>query len=268
MASPREGAQVTTISRWTRVVARATARISSSGGRWLRRRLHRPSVGTLLGLTALVVSLGGVAFAAIPDSPGGLIHVCYDRSDAVGDESGAKLGIIDKARNSRGCDSDDTELTFNQTGPKGDRGLTGPKGDQGLPGPKGDQGLPGPKGDQGLLGPKGDQGLLGPKGDQGLLGPKGDQGIPGPAGVSGYEIVSEVGTTDGVRVLCPSGKAVVGGGAEIAPSSSRSTDYHLTYSGPFAGIGWQAGGDFDFADDDVFHGATALTVWAICVKLA
>jgi hypothetical protein len=91
----------------------------------------------VVALLALVLAAAGGAYAAIPDTPGGTIHVCYDPADANRDASGAKLGIIDKARNPRGCDSDDVELTLNQKGPKGDACLpsnplcVGPKGDKG-----------------------------------------------------------------------------------------------------------------------------------------
>jgi len=108
------------------------------------------------GIAAIVLALGvvgGGAYAAIPDTPGGLIHVCYDPGDARGDESGADLGIIDKARNPEDCDDDDVELTFNQSGspgapgPAGPTGATGPQGPAGLQGP---QGEPGPSGLQNL----------------------------------------------------------------------------------------------------------------------
>jgi len=42
--------------------------------RWIRK--HRPSPGATLGFAALLVALGGVASAAIPDS-NGTVHACY-----------------------------------------------------------------------------------------------------------------------------------------------------------------------------------------------
>lgn len=89
------------------------------------------------GVAAVLLALGvvgGGAYAAIPDTPGGLIHVCYDPVDAQRDKSGAKLGIIDKARNPDDCDNDDVELTFNAQGVPG---ATGPQGPQGPAGPSG-----------------------------------------------------------------------------------------------------------------------------------
>ena len=51
----------------------------SMGGimKWVRK--HRPSPGTAFGAAALMIALGGVAFAAIPDS-NGTIHACYQKN--------------------------------------------------------------------------------------------------------------------------------------------------------------------------------------------
>src|SRR5688500_4424536 len=46
--------------------------------KWISRR--RPSPGTAFGFAALVIALGGAAFAAIPDSSG-TIHGCYLKSN-------------------------------------------------------------------------------------------------------------------------------------------------------------------------------------------
>lgn len=131
-----------------------------------RIRVPRRSPAVPIALAALVLSAAGGAAAAIPDSPGGEIHVCYDAALAA-KQSGAKLSIIDKAVNPEGCDRKDTELTFNQRGPQG------PQGPQGIQGPKGDTGERGPQGEPGPQGPRGDTGAQGPKGD------KGDKGDPG-----------------------------------------------------------------------------------------
>jgi hypothetical protein len=141
-------------------------------------------------------------------------------------------------------------------GPKGDKGDTGAQGAQGLQGPKGDKGDVGPQGIQGLkgdTGAAGPQGLEGPQGPQGLAGPQGSpgpQGVAGPAGgqgpqgamgpigpsgpqgspgISGYErVVGDSGTlsmnpgvSSFVTAVCPTGKRVLGGGHELASSSSQ-----------------------------------------------
>ena len=86
----------------------------------------------IIAVVLAVGIVGAGAYAAIPDTPGGTIHVCYDPVDAVRDKSGATLRIIDKARNPDDCDDDEVELTFNQQGPQGEPGPPGPGGLQNL----------------------------------------------------------------------------------------------------------------------------------------
>src|SRR5262245_21399630 len=114
--------------------------------------------GTALAFVALAALGVGVAVAAIPATDG-IITGCYMKSTGG-------LRVIDLAKG-QNCTSSETNLPWNQTGPRG------PQGPQGLQGPKGDQGLQGPKGD------RGDPGL------NGLQGPKGDQGDPGLNGLKG-----------------------------------------------------------------------------------
>jgi hypothetical protein len=59
--------------------------------KWIVR--HRPSPGTTFGFAALVIALGGVAFAAIPDSSG-TIHGCYQKSNG-------SLRIVESASDCR-----------------------------------------------------------------------------------------------------------------------------------------------------------------------
>ena len=76
-----------------------------------------------IGVAAVVVVLalvaGGIAYATIPGS-GGTIHTCYKKS------SGALRVIDDSVTN---CKSNETALSWNQTGPSGADGAPG------LPGP-------------------------------------------------------------------------------------------------------------------------------------
>jgi hypothetical protein len=58
---------------------------------------------------------GSVAFAGIPDSSG-VIHACYHKSNS-------QLRIIDSSVDS--CRANETELTWNQTGPQGPQGPQG-----------------------------------------------------------------------------------------------------------------------------------------------
>jgi hypothetical protein len=78
--------------------------------KWIRR--PRPSPGTVFGLAALVIAIGGAAFAAIPDSSG-VIHGCYDRRGA--------LRVVDTEAG-RTCRTSETALTWNQQGPPGPPG--------------------------------------------------------------------------------------------------------------------------------------------------
>ena len=70
---------------------------------WIRKR--RPAPGTIFGLAALVIALGGVAFAAIPDS-GGTIHGCYQRN-------GGNLRVAESAAD---CRSSERAISWNQQG--------------------------------------------------------------------------------------------------------------------------------------------------------
>lgn len=121
---------------------------------------------------------------------GGAIYACYN-------DSSGKLHVVQSPSD---CKSNETLLSFNLQGPKGDKGdpgPQGPKGDKGDVGPagsqgvKGDtgaqgpQGLKGDKGDPGPVGPQGPQGEQGVQGMQGEQGPKGDTGAQGPQGEKG-----------------------------------------------------------------------------------
>lgn len=100
-------------------------------GRITRRLTPAMAVGGI----ALLLALGGVAFAAIPDSHG-VIHACYQKD-------GGPLRVIDSAK--RGfagrCHRSEVSLTFNQ---RGRRGLRGRQGIQGTQGPQGNPGPAGP----------------------------------------------------------------------------------------------------------------------------
>jgi hypothetical protein len=88
---------------------------------WIRK--HRPSPATAIAFAALVVALGGAAFAAIPDS-NGTIHGCYDRL--------GRLRVVDTETNPpQVCGPKDHAIAWSQRGPKGDAGATGPTGPTG-----------------------------------------------------------------------------------------------------------------------------------------
>jgi hypothetical protein len=68
---------------------------------WIRR--HRPAPGTAFGFAALLVALGGVAFAAIPDSNGS-IHGCYQKN-------GGTLRVVESASD---CRNSEQAITWSQ----------------------------------------------------------------------------------------------------------------------------------------------------------
>jgi hypothetical protein len=93
-----------------------------------RIRNQRPSPATAIALTALIVAIGGAAFAAIPDS-NDVIHGCYDRG------SGALRVIDTGGKPPRTCVGREAPISWNQQGPTGDAGATGPTGPAGQVGP-------------------------------------------------------------------------------------------------------------------------------------
>jgi hypothetical protein len=72
---------------------------------------YRPSPATAIALTALVVALGGVAYATIPDS-NGTIHGCYQKPSG-------NLRVVESSSQCRG---DEQSLDWNQQGPPGPPG--------------------------------------------------------------------------------------------------------------------------------------------------
>lgn len=222
------------------------------------QRFHSPWVrrpGLLLfTLAGLLITITGLAWAGVP-AANGVVTGCYDG------KSGA-LRIID-AEAGQSCGNKEKQITWNQTGPAGPQGLPGP------------QGTPGPKGDPGIQGP---QGIPGPTGVPGQPGPQGAQGT---SGISGYEIVeanSLFNNTERTKIasaLCPAGKVVLGGGAEIFPSTADNNHYSapifLQDSRPFFPLfsptepfGWYARAS---VIDPNYSYEWWLLVWAICANV-
>jgi hypothetical protein len=92
----------------------------------------------------------------IPAAAEDVINACVNK------RSGAVRVVMDPGK----CRRAEAPLSFNQTGPPGERGPAGPPGPQG---PQGAAGPPGPKGEQGPAGPPGP---VGPQGAPGLPGSK------------------------------------------------------------------------------------------------
>ena len=91
-------------------------------GAWERR------VWLALAVIGVTAGLAVVARAAIPGADG-VIHACY--------KTNGTLRVVDEAES---CGSNETRLTWGETGPQGSQGVPGPTGSQGPTGPTGPTG--------------------------------------------------------------------------------------------------------------------------------
>ena len=184
----------------------------------------------VIAAVVMTVSLAGVALATIPS--GGVISACYLKS-------GGTLRVLDASTGT--CSSKETSLAWNVQGVPGVAGATGATG---------------------ATGP------TGPTGATGATGATGPTGATGAGGVSGYEIVSDDLADGGGTVFCPTGKHVLGGGAEITAYGNGF--YALGSSSPNGQIGWTAFAKLMedhnavTSDFDVLHPLPTLRIWAIC----
>jgi len=118
----------------------------------------------------------------------------------------------------------------------------------------------------GQVGPTGPAGPLGPTGPMGVTGPVGATGPQGAPGASELQTVSaasvnnNVGGLKEVTVSCPSGKKVVGGGAQIQSSPGGA---YISKSQPTSDLsGWTAQGYASASG--YFWGVVA---YAVCAKV-
>jgi hypothetical protein len=201
---------------------------------------RRDLSAALAGAAVCIVLAGGVAWAAIPSVPGGVIQGCYD--------SGGNVKVVEALP----CPRNYTAFKWSQQGPQGLQGI------QGIQGPKGDKGDTGDTGLQGIPGLKGDQGIQGVPGAKGDKGDTGGTGPAGPSGISGYEIVSEDVDVGGFGAatrdaFCPTGKKALGGGVWTNHSL-------ISRSAPFAN-GWTGVVRNPFVDGET------ITVYAVCATV-
>ena len=152
--------------------------------------MRAPSPRTLLIAIAGATAIAGLAFAGSVAFSGAsasmVINACVHKQNG-------NVRIVDRADQ---CTTQESFVSWNVQGPKGDTGAVGPRGDvgpqgeqgiqgiQGLQGEMGLEGPPGPQGEQGLPGERGADGLPGAKGATGATGQQGPPGQPGPAGTS------------------------------------------------------------------------------------
>ena len=71
----------------------------------------RPPTATILALLALLVSVSGVAVAAIPATGDGTITACYDKEAALADNKKGTLRVID-AEAGQTCTAKETTLSW------------------------------------------------------------------------------------------------------------------------------------------------------------
>lgn len=183
----------------------------------MRSLLRRPALAFVLGL-----SVAGAAFA------GTEAWARLGAADANEKITACvkKNGNVSLVGESEACKKNETRVSWNIEGPKGDRGATGPQGPKGDTGATGATGPAGPKGDTGATGATGPIGPAGPKGDPGATGatgpagPAGPQGPPGPQGPAGGSaqgsLTSPNGlfriivTNSGIRIVGPGGNLSIG----------------------------------------------------------
>ncbi len=113
------------------------------------------------GLALCVALTAGLGYAA--DTTPSTINACKTKV----------LGYVRVVSASAKCRKNESALSWNAVGPKGDTGAAGPAGPAGAVGPAGAAGPAGPTGPAGPAGAKGADGAPGPAGPQ---GPKGDPG--------------------------------------------------------------------------------------------
>jgi len=112
----------------------------------------------VIGFTALVIALGGSAYAVASPSPA--IRVCVQSAS----------GELTVADHSGQCPGGERSFVVGASGVRGPRGPAGRRGPAGPRGAAGARGTAGATGAQGPAGPAGATGTAGPKGDQGPVG--------------------------------------------------------------------------------------------------
>jgi hypothetical protein len=230
-------------------------------------RIWRHALRLLLGVIVIVAGAVSARADDHSDKPcrqaeGDTVKACFDKED------GELRILCDGAK----CKRSEIAISWNRQGPAGPQGLKGDPGDPGAPGApgmKGDPGDPGVPGAPGMKGDPGDPGAPGMKGDPGDPGAPGD---PGPPGVSGLERVSISSHSNSDRhkhafAPCPTGKKVVGGGAQVFIANDPAADAPIGIMTSFPSAmldGWAASAQ-EMVDTDVDWFVTA---YALCANVA
>lgn len=144
-----------------------------------KRRRRPVTVAAVVGAVLL-----GSSVLTASAATGGAAPVQYTGCLKSGNLNNVAVGTAPASA----CVKPAVQITWNQTGPKGDPGATGPQGPAGVAGATGPQGAigsPGPEGDPGISGPQGPSGATGADGTDGTDGANGAAGPAGPAGPQG-----------------------------------------------------------------------------------
>jgi hypothetical protein len=165
-----------------------------------RFRIRRPSPALVVASLALLLSLGGSAYAAVGLAPGS-VGTRQLRYAAVTTEKLARGAVTASKVKPYSLLSEDFAPGQLPVGPRGPAGATGP---QGVPGATGPQGLPGAP------------------------------GAPGLAGVSGYQVITSMSAMSAtpqkaVAANCPAGESVLGGGVAAETPSTDTLATQQSY---------------------------------------
>jgi len=206
--------------------------MSESRG-WGRLGLRLPSPSTVIAVIALLIALGGSAYAAglLPANSVGTAQL---RADAV---------VSSKVKNGslRAVDFKTGQLPVGARGPAGPAGATGPAGPAGATGPQGAQGS------AGAQGPKGDPGSLASVTYvSALFGP-----FPASSQYLG-------------EATCGSGQHAVGGGVLTESGNPGEQAVNSTFPSDGSGTGTQGNTAWGAYVDNLSAGALGFRVYAVC----
>ncbi|MCU1591255.1 MAG: Collagen alpha-5(VI) chain [Frankiales bacterium] len=147
------------------------------------------SIATAGAMVLTGASLAVASYSGTRD--GGMILACWKTS------AGANLRLVDHFP----CKGNETPISWNRQGAKGEQGVAGVAGAPGASGSKGLTGAPGTDGSAGAIGRAGKDGLAGAAGKDGLAGlagAAGKDGLAGLAGAAGKDGLAGAAGKDGV----------------------------------------------------------------------
>jgi hypothetical protein len=172
---------------------------------------HRPSPAMVVAFIALLLALGGGAYAQLR-IPRNSVGTAQLRANAVTSPK-VKAGSLLRS---------DFRAGQLPRGPQGPAGPAGPAGERGL---------------------TGERGATGERGPQGLTGATGATGAPGATNVTTHSAIG----TQTANVSCPTGQRATGGGATLLGAPVGIIVNSSPVSPMSTPVGWTASSD-DAAD--------------------